>query len=49
MQAGRGLDQDTLEHRRLVLGPDHPDTLRSAYNLAVELRAPDGAQAAPKS
>ena len=39
MQAARDLDQDTLDRRRRVLGEDHPDTLRSANNLAADLRA----------
>ena len=39
MQAARDLDQDTLDRRRRVLGDDHPDTLTSANNLAVDLRA----------
>jgi hypothetical protein len=43
VQAARDLDQDTLERRRRVLGRDHPDTLRSVYNLAAELRKPDRA------
>ncbi|MGH3779390.1 MAG: tetratricopeptide repeat protein [Pseudonocardiaceae bacterium] len=33
------LDEDTLTRYRRVLGNDHPDTLRSAHNLAVGLRA----------
>jgi hypothetical protein len=33
------LDEDTLTRYRRVLGNDHPDTLRSAHNLAVSLRA----------
>ena len=32
------LDEDTLARRRRVLGDDHPDTLTSANNLAVDLR-----------
>jgi hypothetical protein len=39
VQAARDLDEDTLERRRRILGQDHPDTLRSAYNLATELGA----------
>jgi hypothetical protein len=35
--AGR-LDEDTLVHRRPVLGDDHPHTLTSANNLAYDLR-----------
>ena len=35
-QAARDLDQDTLDRRRRVLGEDHPDTLTSASNLAVD-------------
>jgi hypothetical protein len=38
-RAARDLDQDTLERRRHVLGPDHPDTLSSAHNLALDLPA----------
>ena len=34
----RDLDQDTLDRRRRVLGDDLPDTLRSASNLANDLR-----------
>ena len=33
------LDEDTLTRRRRVLGDDHPDTLTSASNLAVDLHA----------
>ena len=33
------MDEDTLARRRRVLGEDHPDTLRSANNLAADLRA----------
>ena len=36
-QAARELDEDTLARRRRVLGEDHPDTLTSASNLAVDL------------
>jgi hypothetical protein len=41
LHAGRqgALDQDTLDRRRRVLGPDHPDTVDSAHNLAIDLRA----------
>jgi hypothetical protein len=35
----RGLNQDTLDRCRRVLGADHPDTLGSASNLAADLRA----------
>jgi hypothetical protein len=38
VRAARDLDQDTLERYRRVLGADHPDTLRSARNLADDLR-----------
>ncbi|MGD0375401.1 MAG: tetratricopeptide repeat protein [Streptosporangiaceae bacterium] len=38
VQAARDQDQDTLDRRRGVLGPDHPDTLASAANLATYLR-----------
>ena len=37
-QAAPDLDEDTLARRR-VLGEDHPDTQRSARNLAADLRA----------
>lgn len=33
------LDEDTLARLRRVFGEDHPDTLRSAGNLAADLRA----------
>jgi len=38
---GRGPNrfQDILDRRRRVLGDDHPDTLTSADNLAIILRA----------
>jgi hypothetical protein len=39
-------DADTLAPRRQVLGLDHPDTLRSANNLAAELRELGDLQAA---
>ncbi len=45
-QAARDLDQHTLERRRQVLGHDHPETLKSASNLAADLRALGEAQAA---
>ncbi|WP_131803187.1 tetratricopeptide repeat protein, partial [Parafrankia colletiae] len=32
------LDEDTFNRRRRVLGPEHPDTLASAHNLALTLR-----------
>jgi Tetratricopeptide repeat len=35
----RELDEDTLTRKRRVLGEDHPETLRSARNLAADLRA----------
>ena len=47
-RAARDLDQDTLERRRHVLGPDHPDTLSSAYNLALDLPAIDQAARGPR-
>jgi hypothetical protein len=46
VQAARDLDQDTLDRRRLVLGPDHPYTLTSANNLAANLAALGEVQAA---
>jgi hypothetical protein len=39
MQAARDLSQDTLARHRRVLGDDHPNTLTSANNLALDLRA----------
>jgi hypothetical protein len=33
----RDLHQDILARRRRVLGEDHPDTLRSANRLAIDL------------
>jgi uncharacterized protein (DUF2267 family) len=38
-QRARELNQDTLTRLRRVLGPDHPDTLAAASNLAADLRA----------
>jgi hypothetical protein len=32
------VDEDTLARRRRILGHDHPDTHRSANNLAADLR-----------
>ena len=46
MQAARDLDHDTLARRRRILGHDHPDTLHSADNLAIDLRALGEVQAA---
>ena len=40
------LDEDTLARRRRDLGDDHPDTLTSASNLAISLRAVREHQAA---
>ena len=34
----RDLAQHTLDRRRRVLGEDHPDTLTSATDLAIDLR-----------
>ena len=45
-QAARELAEDTLTRRRRALGEDHPDTLVSATNLAVILRALGETQAA---
>jgi hypothetical protein len=42
----RDLNQDTLDRHRRVLGRDHPDTLRSATILAVDLRELGEVQAA---
>jgi hypothetical protein len=36
--AARDLDQDTLDRRRRLLGQNHPDTLASASELAIDLR-----------
>src|SRR3712207_6054188 len=36
-EQARKLDEDTLARRRRVLGDDHPDTLESADNFAVDL------------
>jgi hypothetical protein len=38
VQAARDLNQDTLDRRRRIPGQDHPDTLNSAHNLAIDLR-----------
>ena len=38
LEAARDLHHDTLERRRRVLGDDHPDTLASASNLAIDVR-----------
>jgi len=46
VQAARDLDQDTLDRRRRVLGEDHPDTLASAINLALNLHRLGEVQAA---
>ncbi|MGW4839910.1 tetratricopeptide repeat protein [Streptomyces globisporus] len=35
----RDLGEDTLTRRRRVLDEDHPDTLRTASNLATDLSA----------
>jgi hypothetical protein len=34
-ERARQLGEDTLTRYRRVLGDDHPDTLRSAHNLAT--------------
>jgi len=47
VESARDLDQDTLDRRRRVLGHDHPDTLRSAHNLAADLRELGEADDAP--
>jgi hypothetical protein len=36
-EPARRLAEDTLTRMRQVLGDDHPDTLRSAHNLAAVL------------
>jgi hypothetical protein len=41
VDAARELNEDTLARRRRILGEDHPDTLASANNLAIDLRALD--------
>jgi hypothetical protein len=38
-RAACDLDQDTLERRRRVLGHNHPETLKSASNLAADVPA----------
>jgi hypothetical protein len=38
-QQARAFDEETLGRSRRVLGEDHPDTLRSANNFVVDLRA----------
>jgi len=38
VQAARDLDHDTLARHSRVHGLDHPSTLRSASNLATDLR-----------
>ena len=45
-QAARDLDHHTLGHYRRSQGRDHLSTLRSASNLAADLRALGEAQAA---
>ncbi len=42
VRVARDLYQDTLDRRRRVLGEDHPDTRRSARNLAADLSALNG-------
>jgi hypothetical protein len=39
LERARELDEDTLDRRRRALGDDHPDTHRSARNLAADLVA----------
>ena len=34
-ERARQLGEDTLTRFRRILGDDHPDTLRSAHNLAI--------------
>jgi hypothetical protein len=46
VQAARDLNQDTLTRSRRVLGDDHPSTLRTVGNLALDLRALGEVQAA---
>lgn len=38
VQSGRDLEQDTLDRYRRIPGQDHPDTLRSAIDLAIYQR-----------
>jgi Tetratricopeptide repeat len=38
-EAARVLDEDVLARSRRKLGEDHPETLRSAHNLALDLEA----------
>ncbi|WP_405566925.1 tetratricopeptide repeat protein [Streptomyces sp. NBC_01167] len=40
------MTEDLLERQRRVLGDDHPDTLRAAANLAVDLAASGEVEAA---
>ena len=42
----RDLDQDTLDRQRRILGEDHPSTLATANNLAINLRYLGDVQAA---
>jgi hypothetical protein len=46
LPAARRLAQDTFDRRRQILGEDHPDTLRSASNLAAILSRMGKMQAA---
>ena len=48
-QQARALDEDTLTRRRRVLGEDHPETLRSANNLAADLGALGEHAAGPRT
>jgi hypothetical protein len=47
--AARTLNEDTLKRCRRVLGPDHPDTLGTANNLALDLYALGQIEAAGRS
>ncbi|MFD4746998.1 tetratricopeptide repeat protein, partial [Streptomyces rubiginosohelvolus] len=38
-EEARDLGEDTLSRQRRVLGEDHPDTLGTASNLAINLSA----------
>jgi hypothetical protein len=38
-QEAHDLHQDTHQALERLLGPDHPDTLNTANNLALDLRA----------
>lgn len=43
-EPARPLEEDTLARQRRVLGEDHPDTLRTAHNLGIQLAKHDQAR-----